>query len=118
MQLGQPSSQLGIEHEVLDDQLAAALEQVERLDRAVRALELVVLVDRAPSAARGAWCSAHRVLWSWPSLRRAGRREPHATRRRGNLGQSHDHNFTVEIGEALFVGLSRCPPAPADISAW
>ena len=35
----------GVEHEVADDELAPALEQIEEADPALGAIELVVLVD-------------------------------------------------------------------------
>jgi hypothetical protein len=39
---------VGTEHEVVDDQLASALEQIEQARLAVRALEDVVLLDPDP----------------------------------------------------------------------
>jgi hypothetical protein len=42
---GAPVVPLGVEHEVVDDELRAALEQVEQRPRAVGALELVGLCD-------------------------------------------------------------------------
>ena len=42
-----------VEHEVLQDELPPALEEVDQRHLALRALEDVGLVDRAPSAAGG-----------------------------------------------------------------
>ena len=43
-----PAVHAGLEEEAVDDQLAAAVEQVEQARRAVRALEAVVLLHRHP----------------------------------------------------------------------